>query len=99
MSIIDLSGRIALVTGSSRGIGRAIALANARADAAIHYRISRAEAEQVASSIQQAGQRALIFQGDVRSAAVYLCSCAASGITGVTLPVEAGYLCCGGVCQ
>ena len=68
MSIIDLSGKIALVTGSSRGIGRAIALAlaNAGADVAIHCRVSRAEAEQVASSIRQAGQRSLILQGDVR---------------------------------
>ena len=68
MSIIDLSGKIALVTGSSRGIGRAIALAlaNAGADVAIHCRVSRAEAEQVASSIRQAGQRSLVLQGDVR---------------------------------
>lgn len=64
----DLSGKIALVTGSSRGIGRAIALAlaNAGADVAVHCRVSRAEAEQVASSIHQSGQRALVLQGDVR---------------------------------
>ena len=68
MFTIDLSGRIALVTGSSRGIGRAIALAlaNAGADVALHCRTSRAEAEQVASSIHQAGQRSLVLQGDVR---------------------------------
>lgn len=68
MSIVGLSGKIALVTGSSRGIGRAIALAlaSAGADIAVHCRISRAEAEQVASSIQRAGQRALVLQGDVR---------------------------------
>ncbi len=68
MAAIDLTNRTALVTGSSRGIGRAIALAlaNAGADVAIHCRVSRSEAEQVASSIRQAGRRALIVQGDVR---------------------------------
>ena len=68
MVTVGLSGRIALVTGSSRGIGRAIALAfaDAGADVAVHCRISRAEAKQVASSIRQAGQRALVLQGDVR---------------------------------
>lgn len=65
---MDLSGKVALVTGSSRGIGRAIALALAGkgADVAVHCRISRADAEQVASAIHQAGGRALVFQGDVR---------------------------------
>jgi 3-oxoacyl-[acyl-carrier protein] reductase len=68
MSTTELSGKVALVTGSSRGIGRAIALAlaGAGADVAVHFRISRAEAEKVASSIREAGQRALVLQGDVR---------------------------------
>jgi 3-oxoacyl-[acyl-carrier protein] reductase len=68
MLTVGLSGKIALVTGSSRGIGRAIALAlaNAGGDVAVHCRISHAEAEQIASSIRQAGQRALVLQGDVR---------------------------------
>jgi 3-oxoacyl-[acyl-carrier protein] reductase len=68
MSTAGLSGKIALVTGSSRGIGRGIAraLANAGADVAVHCRVSHAEAEQVASSIHQAGQRSLVLQGDVR---------------------------------
>lgn len=68
MFTAGLSGKIALVTGSSRGIGRAIALAlaNAGADVAVHCRTSRGEAEQVASSIRRVGRRALILQGDVR---------------------------------
>ena len=63
----DLSGRVALVTGASRGIGRAIAvtLARAGADIAVNYRTNRIEAESVARAISDLGRRALPIEGDV----------------------------------
>jgi len=67
----DLSGRCALVTGGSRGIGRAIALALAAAgaDIAVNYRERRADAEAVVSEIGACGRRAAAFAADVASAA------------------------------
>jgi enoyl-[acyl-carrier protein] reductase III len=62
-----LAGKIALVTGGSRGIGRAIALKLARAgsDVAIVYHNSHEEAEEVCAAIRQLGQRAHALQADV----------------------------------
>jgi len=53
---IDLTGRNALVTGSSRGIGRAIALrlGDAGARVAVHYRSGRAEAEELVQQLPKA---------------------------------------------
>jgi NAD(P)-dependent dehydrogenase (short-subunit alcohol dehydrogenase family) len=58
---------VALVTGAGRRIGRAIALALARAgwDVAVHYRASRAEAEEVAREIAALGRRAALVHGDL----------------------------------
>jgi 3-oxoacyl-[acyl-carrier protein] reductase len=66
---LDLSGRVALVTGASRGIGAAIALALAEAGGhvAINYRERVAEAESVAAAITATGGRAITVAADVSS--------------------------------
>lgn len=65
-----LRGRTALVTGGSRGIGRAIALTLAAEDAAVavNYRENRAAAEQVVRRIESAGGRAAAIGADVSDA-------------------------------
>ncbi len=62
-----LSGRRALVTGASRGIGRAIAvgLAEAGADVAVHYATDRASADKTAGRIVAAGRAAMVAQADL----------------------------------
>jgi 3-oxoacyl-[acyl-carrier protein] reductase len=64
---MQLEGRTALVTGASRGIGRAIALALAAegADVAVNYVSSEAPARDVADEITKMGRRALLAQADV----------------------------------
>ncbi len=71
MSGIDLAGSTAIVTGASRGIGRAIALELARhgADVVLGYRTGAAEAAAVAQAVAAAGRRALPVTVDVRDAA------------------------------
>ncbi|MDR3638791.1 MAG: 3-oxoacyl-ACP reductase FabG [Isosphaeraceae bacterium] len=65
-----LSGKVALVTGASRGIGAAIAthLAQAGATVLINYARSEAAAHALAEKIQQGGGRAHLLQGDVSDA-------------------------------
>ena len=64
--MIDLSGKRALVTGGSRGIGAAIALALAEngADVAFTYQSSAEKAAAVAASIEAVGRRAAAIQAD-----------------------------------
>lgn len=64
---IDLVGRTALVTGASRGIGRACALrlASAGADVIINYLNSRAAAESVAQDVARLGRRSAVVRADV----------------------------------
>jgi NAD(P)-dependent dehydrogenase (short-subunit alcohol dehydrogenase family) len=64
--MIDLKGKRALVTGGSRGIGAAIALALAEngADVAITYQNSAERANAVVSSIEKLGRRGLAVQAD-----------------------------------
>ncbi|MDP8908344.1 MAG: 3-oxoacyl-ACP reductase FabG [Chloroflexota bacterium] len=68
---IDLSGKTALVSGASRGIGRAIAveLAGAGAAVVVNYRTGAEAAEAVVGEIEAAGGRATAVQADVSAAA------------------------------
>jgi len=63
----ELGGNIALVTGSSRGIGRAIALALAKAgaDVVVNYRMHDSEATQVSQQIAELGRHSLAIRADV----------------------------------
>lgn len=63
----DLRNRVAIVTGSSRGIGRAIALAFARAgaDVAVNFLSREAEARQVGNEIRALGRKCVCIQADV----------------------------------
>jgi 3-oxoacyl-[acyl-carrier protein] reductase len=67
----ELTGKVAIVTGAGRNIGRAIALALAEGGASIvvNARGNRAEAEAVAREIAAAGGKALVHIGDVADAA------------------------------
>lgn len=66
----ELNGRIALVSGASRGIGRAIAVALARkgADVAVSYRSNEQAAQEVCTRVRELGGRAAPVQGDVARA-------------------------------
>jgi len=65
--MIDLRGQAALITGGSRGIGRAACLMLARcgADIAFGYRLNTKAAEQVLAEIQKLGRKAVAVEGDL----------------------------------
>jgi len=67
----DLTGKVALVTGASLGIGRAVAeaLAKAGADVAVNYLRHKSEAEEVCESIRHLGRRACAVPADVSKTA------------------------------
>ena len=70
--MIDLQGRVALVTGGGRDVGAAISktLAAAGATIAVNYHNSKGAAEAVVADIQKAGGKAKAFQADIADAGV-----------------------------
>lgn len=70
MTETPLTGRVALVTGASRGLGRAIALtlAGAGADVAVSYRQDAEGGRKTAADIADLGRKAIAVQVDVREA-------------------------------
>jgi 3-oxoacyl-[acyl-carrier protein] reductase len=66
-----LSGKVAVVTGASKGIGAAIAKALAEAGAAVvvNYAASKEGADRVVADITEKGGKAIAVQGDVSNAA------------------------------
>lgn len=71
--MIDLTGRVALVTGSSRGIGRACALrlAEAGADVIINYVSSKQSAMEVSEEVRALGRTAAVVKADVSRATMW----------------------------
>ena len=64
---MELDGKVALVTGGSRGIGRAIAIAlsEAGADVAVNFKDNKPAASEVVSTIVKSGRRAIAVSADV----------------------------------
>ena len=65
--VVDLQGKVAVVSGSSRGIGRACAVEMGRsgADMVVNYRSHPDDAEAAAAEIREAGSKAVVVQADV----------------------------------
>ena len=91
--MFDLTGKTALVTGGSRGLGRAIvlALAGQGADVAVNYRGNAEAADEVAQQVIDLGRRALTIQGDTsegREACESMVKAALDGLGSVDILVN-----------
>ena len=66
---MELEGRVALITGASRGIGQGIAksMAEAGANIVVNYQRNKAGAEQTASDVEALGAKALVYQANVKN--------------------------------
>jgi 3-oxoacyl-[acyl-carrier protein] reductase len=88
----DLKGRVALVTGAARGIGKAIALAlaEAGADVAVNYREREPDALVVADAVRKLGRRSLAVRADVSDSGAVksMVAAIASGLGGVDVLVN-----------
>jgi NAD(P)-dependent dehydrogenase (short-subunit alcohol dehydrogenase family) len=67
VSLLSLAGKVALVTGAAKRIGRSVALrlASEGADVAVNHRSSKSEADEVVAQIAGMGRRAVAVQADV----------------------------------
>jgi 3-oxoacyl-[acyl-carrier protein] reductase len=93
MTPTTLSGRVALVTGGGRGIGKAISLplAEAGCDVAVNHISREADARATVDAIKTTGRRALAAAGDVsKSADVTALVAGNAYITGQTIGVNGG---------
>jgi len=91
MDEFDLTGRKALVTGASRGIGRVIAVALAEHGADVALNSRNAEAlEKVAAEVEQRGRRSVVAPADVtdRAAVDAMVAAAATGLGGLDIVVS-----------
>jgi 3-oxoacyl-[acyl-carrier protein] reductase len=72
MSAVSLTGRVALITGSSSGIGEAtlLQLAARGCDVVVHYHSNSEAAEIVAEAARSKGVRAIVFGGDIADPAI-----------------------------
>jgi 3-oxoacyl-[acyl-carrier protein] reductase len=85
----ELNGKVALVTGASRGIGRAaaLALAKAGADVAVNFQHRETEAQVACQEIEGAGRRTLVIRADVSKAAevAHLVETVEKGLGGIDI--------------
>ena len=91
-----LTGKVALITGASRGIGRAIAirLAAEGANVVVNYRSHSEEAQAAADEIRRGGRRALVWQADVadRDSVARMFAAAVEQLGGIDIAVANAYL-------